>query len=67
MLLDVALARPLAVKPREIVSAILYDRLVKAMMPPTAARLVVPSKLPVPVLRAARTTVLFSLEQRLPN
>src|SRR6266404_8861180 len=67
MLLEVVLVRPPAVKARDIVSAILYDRLVKTMMPPTAARLVVPSKLPVPVLRAARTTVLFSLEQRLPN
>src|SRR6266700_2321933 len=67
MLLEVVLARPPAVKARDIVSAILYDRLVKAMIPPTAAKLVVPCKVPVPVLRAARTTVLFSLEQRLPN
>src|SRR6266853_5261100 len=57
---------PLA-KLSVIVSATLYDRLVKVIRPLTAVRLVVPCKAALPPARLAVTTVLLSLVRRLPN
>jgi hypothetical protein len=67
MLLDVVPVKPLALKEREMVSAMLYERLVKMTTPPTAVKFVVPFKLPPPALRAAVTAVLLSLLRKFPT
>ena len=65
--LEVALLRLPLVKAIVMLVATVCDRLVKLTRPATAVRLVAPCKLPLPALRAARTTVLLSLLRRLPN
>src|SRR6266508_5943138 len=67
MLAEVTLVRPLLLKVRLMVLATLWERLANMATPLTAVTLVVPCKVPVPALRAAVTTVLLSLERRLPK
>src|SRR6266436_3074043 len=67
MLVEVAPLRPELAKASVILVATMCERLVKATMPPTAVRFVVPCKFPLPELRDAATTVLLSLLRRLPN
>ena len=63
------LVRAALLKVMVILVATLCERLIKVTMPATAVRLVVPWRvpLPVPLVRAALTTVLLLLVQRLPN
>ncbi len=65
-LAEVAAARPLLAKSMLMVVATLCERLVKLTTPLTAPRLVVPCKTPLPAFRLAVTTVLLSLERKLP-
>ena len=45
----------------------MWYKLVNVTTPPTAMMLVVPCKAPLPAVRVAVTTVLLSLERKLPN
>ena len=74
ILVEVVLARPLALNKSVIVPATLCDKLANAAIPSTAVTFVAPCKtpLPVPLLRDALTTVLLSemplvVLRRLPN
>ena len=67
MLFENAESNPLVVSLTVIVSATLYERFVNVTTPLTAVLTVVPCSAAVPVLRAAVTDVLLSLERRLPN
>src|SRR5207245_523135 len=67
MLPEVALVRPLALKVRLIVVVTLWDRFANVATPLTAVAVRVPCRVPLPALRAAVTTVLLSLERRLPK
>ena len=66
-LLEVAPVKPVALKSIVMVSTVLCARLVKVAKPLAAVTLTVPSKLPVPALRAAVTTVVLSVLRKLPN
>src|SRR5439155_401072 len=66
-LAEVAPARPLLAKSILIVVATLCERLVKLTTPLTAPRLVAPCKMPLPPFRLAVTTVVLSLERKLPK
>src|SRR6266404_369178 len=66
MLAEAALVRPLLEKLRLTVLATLCERLTNVTTPFTAVALKVPCKVPLPALRAAVTTVVLSLERRLP-
>src|SRR5205823_6873234 len=66
-LLEVTPVRPEALKSIVMVSTVSFARLVKVAKPLAAVTLTVPSKLPVPALCVAVTTVLLSAVRRLPN
>src|SRR5438034_1187403 len=67
MLPEVAAVRPVAVKLRLMVVARLWDRFANVATPLTAVAVKVPCRVPLPALRATVTTVLLSLERRLPK
>src|SRR5206468_4074799 len=67
MLPEVAPLRPLAVKLRFMVVVRLWDRFANVATPLTAEAIKVPCTVPLPALRATVTTVLLSLERRLPK
>jgi hypothetical protein len=58
---------PEALKLIVMLVATLWDRLVKAIRPATAVKLVVPCKVPLPAPRAALTSVLLLLVHKFPN
>src|SRR6266446_3202820 len=64
---EVMLASEGALKAILIVSATLYERLVKLAKPPLTVALVMPCKAALPVFRAALITVELSLLRRFPN
>ena len=64
---EVAAVRPVAVKLRLMVVARLWDRFANVATPLTAVAVKVPCTVPLPALRATVTTVLLSLERRLPS
>src|SRR5262245_35282724 len=67
MELELVAVTPEALKARVILVATLCERLVKVTMPAKAAMFVVPCNVPLPALRAAVTTKLLLLVQKLPN
>src|SRR5262245_14415523 len=67
MVLELVPLRPEALKASVILAATLWERLVKVTKPLRAVRLVVPWSVPLPAPRAALTTVLLLLVQKLPN
>src|SRR5215510_6395857 len=67
MEVELVLLREAPLKFMVMLVATLWERLVKVTRPATAVRLVVPWSVPLPALRAALTTVLLLLVQKLPN
>src|SRR5215467_13819680 len=67
IVLELVPVTPEALKLRVILVATLWERLVNVTRPATAVRLVVPWRVPLPAPRAALTTVLLLLVQKLPN
>ena len=67
MALELVPVRPEALKASVMLVATLWERFVKVTRPAAAVKLVVPCKVPLPAPRAALTTALLLLVQKLPN